>query len=215
MVIFATYLLMTIGMLGGSRDALDRDESSDELGKRYYIYRDANSPGMFIPSGVMPDGNGVHQNTAEMDSPHSGKHCIRNKCELSMQPWVGVYFLLSGKWRPTITCNLFKELDAAQGDPIKCRFWARSKDRAIVQFKVGGVLEGKICDSLRFPAFTDAITLTPEWKMYEIDLTNKDLTSLVGGFMWACERANNGEKNITFDIDTIYFTVIKKPKTDH
>ena len=183
----------------------------DEIGDRVYIYEDDGSPGKFIPSGWMPDGDGITQNTSETDTPHSGKHCLRLHCQLSKKPWVGIYFLLKGEWEPDETFNLFEKLDARQGDPIKCRFWARTADKMSVQFKVGGVRKGKVRDSLVFPAATRHTKLTPEWKMYEIDLTGKDLSSLVGGFVWVCDDAHNGGKDVSFDLDTIYF-VKTKPK---
>jgi hypothetical protein len=79
----------------------------------------------------------------------------------------------------------------------------------VVQFKVGGVTKGDISDSLAFPIATNWLTLTPDWKRYEIDLTGKDLSSLVGGFLWVCDRAHNEERDINFDLDTIYFVRVK------
>lgn len=209
-----TPLVMILTFACGADDSSDMVKQEDEIGVRYYVYKDADLPGLFVPSGVMPDGAGVLQDTASMFSPRSGTHCIRTSCQLSAKPWVGVYFLLSGKWRPSTNCNLFSELGAKKGDTVRCRFWARSKDQAIVQFKIGGVLEGQVSDSLRFPASLPPIKLTPEWKMYEIDLSGKDLTSLVGGFLWTCERANNGDRDVNFDLDEIYFTKVKDPRTD-
>ena len=182
----------------------------DEIGKCFYVWKDDGVPGKFVPSGFMPDGEGISQGTAETDTPHSRPHCIRLHAQLSEKPWVGIYFLLEGEWEPKgKPFNLFEQLGAKKGDPIKCRFWARSKKGATVQFKVGGVTKGKIADSLTFPVATPWITLTPEWKRYEIDLTGKDLSSLVGGFVWVCDRMHNDEGDVTFDLDDIYFVKTK------
>jgi hypothetical protein len=174
--------------------------------KRFYLYEDDAEASKFSPTAWMPDGNGIAQDTQVTDSPQSGEHCIRLYCELTAKEWVGVYWLLQGTWEPTERFNLFEELDATMGDPIRCRFWARSKDAAVVQFRVGGVTMGKIGDSLEIPVGTPPIKLEPDWKMYEIDLTGKDVSSVVGGFLWACNRKHNGSnRDITFDLDTIYF----------
>ena len=182
---------------------------ADEIGNPFYVYKDEGKPGTFIPAGWMPDGEGIAQSTSEKDTPHSKPHCLRLHCETSSQPWVGIYFLLDGKWEPKRAFDLFAQLGAKRGDPIKCRFWARSRQGAAVQFKVGGVTKGKIRDSLTFPAATRWTRLTPQWKMYEIDLTGKDVSSLVGGFVWVCDQAHNKGKDVSFDLDTIYFVKTK------
>ncbi len=202
------------------KDASTRTSSEDEVGDRIYIWQDDGKPGKFLPTGWMPDGQGITQSTAETDSPHTKPHCLRLGCQLSAKPWVGIYFLLEGEWEPRGSFNLIEKLGAKQGEPIVCRFWARSKEknekeRAQVQFKVGGVTKGQVKDSLKFPVSSPWVKLGPEWKMYEIDLTGKDLSSLVGAFVWVCDRAHNGEKDIGFDLDDIYFVRLKaQPKSD-
>jgi hypothetical protein len=183
-------------------------EPSNEVGERYYIYQDDAKASDFIPDGWMPSGPGINQNTSETDTPHSKPHCIRVGAQLSAQPWAGIYFLLEGVWEPVQPFNLFQKLDAKQGERIVCRFWARSKVPTWAQFKVGGVTKGKVHDSLRFPVSSPWIKLEPEWKRYEIDLTGKDLSSLVGGFCWVCDRAHNGAKDVAFDLDDIYFVKV-------
>jgi hypothetical protein len=190
----------------GSRLRLVDVDSSPEVEERFYIYEDDATTVKFSPTAWMPDGNGISQATNETDSPQAGEHCIRLHCALSSKPWVGVYFLLEGTWEPTESFNLFDELNAKQGDPIKCRFWARSENGAVVQFKVGGVTMSEIRDSLRFPVSSPSIELTPDWELYEIDLSGMDVSSLVGGFVWTCDRQHNGgDDDVSFDLDTIYF----------
>jgi hypothetical protein len=211
-VLSTTVLLGLVGitLFAAPTKPLER-RLPDEIGARVYVYENDASPGRFIPSGWMPDGQGISQNTKETDSPHTKPHYIRLGAEFSNSPWVGIYFLLDEKWEPKSPFNLFEELGAKQGDPIKCRFWARSKQKASVQFKVGGVTKGKISDSLRIPVSTRYITLTPDWKMYEIDLTGRGLNSLVGAFVWVSDRGHNRKSSqISFDLDTIYFVKVKK-----
>lgn len=178
----------------------------DDAGKRTFVWQEEEIPGRFVPNGWMPNGNGIAQDTHSSDNPHSGSHCIEIRCQLSATPWCGITFLQGGTWSPAQKFNLFDELNAKMGDTIKCRFWARSDDKAIAQFRVGGVSQGAVQDSLLFPVSTPWIQLTPEWKMYEIDLTGKDVSCLVGGFAWVCDRQHNGAKDISFHLDDIYFT---------
>jgi beta-lactamase regulating signal transducer with metallopeptidase domain len=179
-----------------------------EVGERFYIYHNDDKSNIFIPSGWMnerSDGTGISLNTAERDTPQSKPTCTRVTCRLSEYEWVGIYYLLDGSWKPDRPIDLFAKLVAKKGDRIKCRFWARSRDRACVQFKVGGVTKGKVSDSLRTPVETDWITLTPDWKLHDIDLKHADVSSLVGGFAWVCDRAHNHAKDVSFDLDTAYF----------
>lgn len=180
--------------------------TEDEMGNRLYIFDD--EPHDFMPVGWMPDGQGIAQRAIETDTPHKGKHCIRVDCQLSDKPYVGVYFLLDGNWEPRRVFNLHKLLGVNEQDSIKCRFWARTKmeeDKVYIQCKVGGVHKGEIHDSLLFPISSPWIGLTHEWRMYEIDVTGQDLSSMVSGFAWVCDRAHNGQRDVSFDLDTIYF----------
>jgi hypothetical protein len=207
-----------ITFAGGSKEKTLQaaKQPAEEIGERVYIWENEDKPGNFSPAGWMPKGEGITQNTSETDTPHSKPHCIRIRCQLSAHPWVGIYFLLEGEWEPAQPFNLFQQLSAKQGDTIKCRFWARSKDLTWIQCKVGGVTKGKVQDSLTFPVSSPWVKLGPEWKMYEIDLTkdntgkNRDLSSLVGAFMWVCDRAHNGAKDVSFDLDDIYFVKVKQ-----
>jgi hypothetical protein len=163
----------------------------------------------------MPDGNGIAQVVQEADTPQSGAYCIRHRCDLSTQHWVGVYWLYEDKWEPKEGCNLFEKLNAKKGSPIRCRFWARGKEDACIQFKVGGLSKGRISESLEVPATSTWLTLTNEWKMYEIDVTGKDLSKVAGAFVWVCDRGHNdNKKTVQFDLDTIYFTKVKNKTKD-
>jgi hypothetical protein len=190
-----------------------RPPSDDEM-RTFYIYRDAETGSGFPPTGYFPTGEGVSVDERSETSPRFGKQCVRIHCGLSQVPHVGAFFLLDGNFQPSRSFNLFEALAARPGDPIRCRFWARSKDGAVLQFQVGGVNNGDIRDSLKFPIVTPFIRLTPQWRRYELDLTNTDLTSLVGAFKWMCDRKHNGDRNVSFDLDDVYFAVVKPASTD-
>src|SRR4051812_349850 len=76
-------VIASIAVAAGPPSQAPKDEPAKEVGARLYIHQDANLPGLFIPSGFMPDGTGIEQNVAETNAPHSGKNCVRVKCELS------------------------------------------------------------------------------------------------------------------------------------
>jgi hypothetical protein len=206
--VFVAVAFVAIGTSCGHAD--NKASQEKEVGERVYVWKNDKKPGIFPPTGWMPDGLGISQSESEAETPHSKPHCLRLNCQLSEKPWVGIYFLYQGEWEPTEKFDLFEKLSAKTEDHIKCRFWARAKRPVKVQFKVGGVTKGKIKDSLTFPVASKWIPLTSEWKMYEIDLTGRDVSSMVGGFMWVVDRARNGAKDVTFDLDDVYYVKTEK-----
>ena len=48
------------------------------------------------------------------------------------------------------------------------------------------------------------ITLSSEWKQYVIDLEDRDLSSIIGGFAWSGNLDNN-PRGMTFYLDDIRF----------
>jgi exo-beta-1,3-glucanase (GH17 family) len=210
-------------LFGGMRalsQELARDSppiQADEIGERVYVYRNNNDPVGFIPSGWMPDGRGIAQNTAVKESPHSAPDHLRLHCRLSEKPFVGVYFLHEGQWEPEHVFNLQEKLGVRPGDGVKCRLWARSDDQAQVQFKVGGVVKGKVTDSIRIPVSTPFIRLSRTWTLYELNLDGKDVSSIVGAFMWVADRVHNSDGtkglDVAFDLDDVYFVKTRSGPT--
>ncbi|NQV86436.1 MAG: hypothetical protein HQ492_05100 [Woeseiaceae bacterium] len=194
---------------------VDRWEPNSKLveyGRRLYVYSEGDDS-RFMPTGLMPGGDGIGQNTKATAQPQDGTYHMHLEAQLSLKDWVGCYMLLNGQWEPTTRMNLMTELHAKNDDIIRCRFWARSNDSAVVKFKVGGVTIGKVQDSLVFPVSTSEIKLTPNWTLYEIDLTDMNLSSVVGAFCWVAEQAQNGRRDISFDLDNIYIVKLKPPGT--
>jgi len=70
-----------------------------------------------------------------------------------------------------------------------------------VEFKAGGIT-GEFGDT--FKAEGSTVTLTPEWKQYEIDLAGQDLTRVVGGFCFAISKEKNPD-GATFYLDEIKY----------
>jgi hypothetical protein len=82
-------------------------------------------------------------------------------------------------------------------------FWARGEDgnEKIAEFKVGGIT-GEHGDS--DSASIGPVTLTKEWKKYTIDLADKNLSHLVGGFAWSASRDDNPNGFVLY-LDEIRF----------
>jgi hypothetical protein len=156
------------------------------------------------PSGWMPDGQGISFQSNFNENCHSGKTCIKLGYRESENSWVGIYWLADGSWEgPGI--NVYKALNVQRGTPIVLTFWARGKlggEKA--QFKAGGV--GKANDSIKFAKTTAWIVLEKSWKQYRMDLSDEDLSNVVGGFCWVTNRDKNpGEKEVWIFLDDISY----------
>ena len=160
----------------------------------------------FIPFGWMPDGGAIALKATWEGNCHSGKTCIRIGFDTTQKLWGGVYWLAQGNWEgPGI--DIYDHLQVREGTPIKLTFWARGeKGGEKAQFKMGGVTTGN--DSVEFPVETDYITLEKDWKQYEIDLSDEDLSNVIGGFCWVTSRDKNpGKELIWIFLDDIRYEV--------
>ena len=71
----------------------------------------------------------------------------------------------------------------------------------VEEFKVGGIA-GDYADS--GSASNGPITLSKQWKEYEIDLKGQELSSISGGFCWTMSRERNPDGAV-FYLDDIRF----------
>jgi len=85
----------------------------------------------------------------------------------------------------------------------KLSFWIRGEkgSEVIQEIKMGGIT-GEYSDS--DTAGIGPQTLTTEWKHYEIDLSAKDLSYIIGGFCWATNVDVNPE-GANFYLDEIKY----------
>lgn len=103
-----------------------------------------------------------------------------------------------------------QQLNAAPGQRIFLRFRARRRanDQATVGFRVGGLALGRHVDSVRPPASPQErfVVLSADWVEYSIDLTKRDLRSVVSPFsVTAQSNDNRGKEEIVFYVDDIRF----------
>jgi exo-beta-1,3-glucanase (GH17 family) len=178
----------------------------------FYIYADLDAENNhFSPVGYMGDIGDIHINTAYETYPHSGKTAIQIKYEAkgkapnscSYSPpckWAGVYWQEPpNNWGNNA---VFKNYGYNLENYSRFTFWARAEQNTTIEFKVGGI-SGDYGDSLKYPQGIIA-TLSPQWKQYEIDLTDEDLSHIIGGFLWVSDWRTNPD-GVTFYLDDMRF----------
>jgi len=170
----------------------------------FYVYADSNSlDNHFIPSGWMPAtaARDVRLNTNWKNYPFSGESSIRIEYKNeSGTRWAGIHWQQPANNWGTVP-NVGYNLQGAS----KLTFWARGDKggEVINEFKVGGISSGEYIDS--DSVSIGPVQLSPEWKKYEIDLTGKDLSYVIGGFSWATNIDVNNPEGIVFYIDEIAY----------
>jgi hypothetical protein len=172
-----------------------------EKPKEFAVYADKNARvNHYIPSGWMGDYGDIKLNDASVDNPHSGTTSIQfvyNAKKSQGQGWAGVY------WQNPANNWGSKKGGFDLTGMTKLTFWARgAKGGEVIQkFKVGGVT-GIYPDTADIEM--GPVELTDAWKQYAINLTEKDLTYISGGFCWVTTADLNPE-GATFYLDDIKF----------
>lgn len=169
--------------------------------RAFPIYTDDSSPdNHFFPSGWMGDYADVSYESAHLQNPHSGGSCIRigysNKATQGAR-WTGIY------WQNPANNWGNRPGGYDLSGSTKLTFWARGEKggERIEEFKMGG-MTGEYSDSDL--AGIGPLVLTKEWKQFTIDLEDKDLSSITGGFAWAANIDNNPD-GMTFYLDDIRY----------
>lgn len=160
---------------------------------------------LFTASGWMGDGElgrkYVEFSAADSTTPHSAPSCIKVSYTPGSIGWAGIYWQNQpDNWGDKPGTNY------SNRSISKVSFWAKgARGGEVVEFKSGGIENGnkKFRDS--FVATTGRVTLTAEWRPYQIDLRGANLSSVIGGFAWVVSRDNNSTKTVSFFLDDIYF----------
>ena len=148
----------------------------------------------------MGDYSAISFDSAYMANPRSGSTSIKiTYSDRATQGagWAGIYWQNpSNNWGTSP--GGFDLTGAA-----KLVFWARGEvgGERIEEFKVGGIT-GEYADT--DVAGIGPVALTPDWNRYVIDLSGKDLTSIIGGFAWSANLDNNPE-GLRFYLDDIRY----------
>ena len=158
----------------------------------------------FVASGWMGDAEQgkkyVQLNEAWKESPHTAPSCIKIVYSPGPNGWGGVYWQNKpDNWGDQPGENL------GQAGYRKITFWARGQNGGeVVEFKAGGIRTAGKPYKDSFEANLGRTTLEKDWKPYTIDLVNKDLSSVIGGFCWVASQSAN-PKGLTFYLDDIVF----------
>ncbi|MBU1905400.1 MAG: hypothetical protein KJ923_00165 [Candidatus Omnitrophica bacterium] len=167
----------------------------------FYVFADRGSiNNHFIPSGWMGDYGDLKYQGASQEDPYLGDSCIKiiyNGEATQGARWAGMF------WQNP--ANNWGDIDGGfdLSKATKLSFWARGEkgEERIEEFKVGGIM-GEYYDS--DSAAIGPVILNKEWTQYTIDLKGKDMSYIIGGFVWSANIDNNPE-GATFYLDEIKF----------
>jgi hypothetical protein len=143
----------------------------------------------FSPSGFFGDIADLTLNMADRN-PRTGSTAIRIEyTPRGPQRFAGIYFQCpENNWGTVQGAGL--NLSRAR----QVQFWARASAPGRAEFKVGGIGRG----TASFPDSFDATPTNPvvveigtDWRQYTIDLSGRDLTRVIGGFMFVTNTTQN------------------------
>ncbi len=167
----------------------------------FYVYSDKGARvNHYIPSGWMGDYGDLKIEDGNTTDPADGKTAIKitysGKAAQGAN-WTGIFWQHpANNWgeKPGgYDLSAYKRLT----------FWAKGQEggERIAEFKVGGIT-GEHGDS--DSGSVGPITLTKDWKKYSIDLADKNLSHIVGGFCWSASRDDNPNGFVVY-LDEIRF----------
>jgi hypothetical protein len=161
---------------------------------------------VFVPSGFMGDGETRGAVTFEIDRgrPHSPPTAIRIGYRPGPVGWAAV------AWQfPENNWGTRPGRDLRSGNYQRVSVWARGvADRRgnfpRVQFKAGGATSPANPYKASFEVEGDFVTLTGEWKQYSLDLSGRDLSSVIAAFIVVI-RGQDVDDGATFFLDDIEY----------
>ena len=193
---------LLLGLAAGAFAAKKKAPAVDSSGKNvFYVYADKGARvNHYIPSGWMGDYGDVKIDDSNTTDPADGKTCIKitytGKATQGAN-WAGIF------WQHPAN-NWGEKPGGYDLSPYKrLTFWARGADggEKVAEFKVGGIT-GEHGDS--DSAAVGPLTLTKDWKKYTIDLADKNMSHIIGGFAWSASRDDN-PNGFVFYLDEIRF----------
>lgn len=153
----------------------------------------------YVASGWMgecqPGPPACSWNDAWQEKPHSPPACVRIEYRPESQPFGGMY-LQHGVFGTLPGINL-------QGHR-RITFWARAESRARIEFKAGGINAPGQPYKDSFEVSLGTVELGPDWRQYTIDLSGRDLSSVIGGFAWVAKPEGN-PRPIVFFLDDVFY----------
>ncbi len=166
----------------------------------FYIYKDWGAEvNHFVPEGWMGDTQDIKlDDNYKLDPEHPTVIQITYKPSGDMQ-WAGVYW-----WDPPGSFFGSKDGGFDLSCATKLTFWARGENGGEkAEFKAGGIA-GTFRDSLQPALSSGPITLTNSWVQYTIGLSGKDLSHVIGGFVWVTNKPQNPNGAVIYMDDILY-----------
>jgi hypothetical protein len=216
-IVYATFvLLLGAGLVGRAYSAAPQKKfketeevKTDKIAKgeqktgfqKFNLFTDMGSrDNHYIPSGWMGDYGDLKYVANWTDNPHSGKTCVKIVYNANMAQgagWAGMY------WQHPANNWGEKKGGYNLTGATKLTFWARGEHggEKIAEFKMGGIT-GEFPDT--DSASIGPVELTTKWQKYTIDLKEKDLSNIIGGFCWSASRDDNPDGFILYLDDIAY-----------
>ena len=194
----------------------------DQFHTAFNIYTDSHAAGNhFHARGRMSspgDEDAVpSMNEASIDNPHSGITCIKATFKSRGRNWGGWYFmngvLQGAETAPKENWGDYPDAGIDLQGATKVTFWARGEQggERVEFFCLGVGRDPNTGVPIRpYPDSSPKVsigyvTLSTKWKQYIIDLSEKDLSHVLGGFGWVTKASQNNDQDIAFCIDDIRY----------
>lgn len=191
--------ISTLALAEGTFKALKPNEET----RVFYIYVDAGSRlNHYVPSGWMGDYGDLKMNTRSTETVKGNGSCLRFQYSAERKQgagWTGVYWQLpANNWgdkKGGYDLTGYKTLKFdARGD---------KGGEYIDKFGMGGI-SGQMEEGDSDSADSDSIELSTTWKEYSIDLRGRDLSHIIGGFLFVL-NADMNPQGATFYVDNIRY----------
>ena len=191
-VVFAFAFGLCTGVKAGGMSSIDIKELPIPVGKLFY------------PSGWMGDGEETDPKKKTLSltrtSHKSGNQSVI-VTEISYKPggdvgWAGIYWQYPDKnWGEQTGRNLT--------GISRISFHAKGGTGGeLVKFVSGGIRSSQQSDRHKVER---TVELAKEWARYEIDLTGKDLSNVIGAFAWVAAMSDNQGKTIKIYLADLQF----------
>ena len=179
--------------------------SAQQVPGRWYVYNDSDSEENHGEwTNVMPAEGAqmIKLNLVDRTNPASGTTSVRVEIKFASPWWSGLAVAsVADYWGDKPGAAAYNLQGAT-----KLVFKARGErgDESI-QVRVGITGDKRYGDSLRLPASTPWITLTKEWRTYELDVAGLDLKRIITPFVFVANRDHNPDGGLVFHLDEVHF----------
>ncbi|MBN1897901.1 MAG: OmpA family protein [Spirochaetes bacterium] len=172
----------------------------------FFVYSYKENASYFAISGYMGDVSDIK--LVKIKDPVSKKNSLKiiykPKNKKGQQGWAGIYWQYpANNWGN----NPRGGYDLSKAESLF--FYAKGETGyEVLEFKIGGIT-GEYGDSDTIT--TGFINLTRDWNLYKIDLTDKNLDNIIGGF-GIIAMAPVNPNGVIFYINDIYYSSEKEPE---